>query len=84
MDSLWLVTVANLLSENGGREDGGAVSLRPVPCSKLFGRTVGDAQEKVQVLEAGPPPLMTHIIKNKVTKHLCASLARIACSRWHA
>ena len=40
-------------SEGGGSEGGGAVSLRPGPCSKLFGRTVGDAQEKVPVFDAG-------------------------------
>ena len=40
-------------SEGVGAEDGGAVSLRPCPCSKLFGRTVGDAHEKVPVFDAG-------------------------------
>ena len=40
-------------AEDGGSEGGGAVSLRPGPCSKLFGRTVGDAQEKVPVFDAG-------------------------------
>ena len=42
MDSLWLVTLFGRSSE-----DSGAVSLRPSPCSKLLGRTVGDAQEKI-------------------------------------
>ena len=53
MDSLWLVPLPDRSSENGESEDGGAVSLRPEPCSKLFGRTVGDAQEKVPVFDAG-------------------------------
>ena len=63
MDSLWLVPLPDRSSEgvvakdggaeDGGAEDGGAVSLRPGPCSKLFGRTVGDAQEKVPVFDAG-------------------------------
>ena len=63
MDSLWLVPLPDRSSEGvvakdggsegGGAEDGGAVSLRPGPCSKLFGRTVGDAQEKVPVFDAG-------------------------------
>ena len=44
---------ADRSSEGVGAEDGGAVSLRPGPCSKLFGRTVGDAQEKVPVFDAG-------------------------------
>ena len=41
------------MANDGGAEDGGAVSLRPGPCSRLFGRTVGDAQEKVPVFDAG-------------------------------
>ena len=63
MDSLWLVPLPDrssegvggedVGSEGGGAEDGGAVSLRPCPCSKLFGRTVGDAHEKVPVFDAG-------------------------------
>jgi len=58
MDSLWLVPLPDRSSEgvvakDGGAEDGGAVSLRPGPCSKLFGRTVGDAQKKVPVFDAG-------------------------------
>ena len=58
MDSLWLVTLPDRSSEgvgaeDGGAEDGGAVSLRPGPCSKLFGRTVGDAQEKVPGFDTG-------------------------------
>ena len=63
MDSLWLVPLPDRSpegvgaddggSEGGGAEDGGAVSLRPGPCSKLFDRTVGDAQEKVPVFDAG-------------------------------
>ena len=58
MDSLWLVPLHDGSSEGdgsevGGSEVGGAVSLRPGPCSKLFGRTVGDAQEKVPVFDAG-------------------------------
>ena len=58
MESLWLVPLPDLSPEGGGAEDGGsegggAVSLRPDPCSKLFGRTVGDAQEKVPVFDAG-------------------------------
>ena len=63
MDSLWLVPLPDRSSEgvvakdggaeDGGAEDGGAVSLRPGPCSKLFGRTVGDAHEKVPVFDAG-------------------------------
>ena len=53
MDSLWLVPLPNHSSEGVGAEDGGAVSLRPCPCSKLFGRTVGDAKEKVPVFDAG-------------------------------
>ena len=57
MDSLWLVPLPDRSSEgvvakDGGTDDGGAVPLRPGPCSKLFGRTVGDAQEKVPVLDA--------------------------------
>ena len=48
MDSLWLVPLPDRSPEGGG-----AVSLRPGPCSKLFGRTVGDAQEKVPVFDAG-------------------------------
>ena len=63
MDSLWLVPLPDRSSEgveakdggakDGGAEDGGAVSLRPGPCSKLFGRTVGDAQENVPWFDAG-------------------------------
>ena len=58
MDSLWLVPLPDRSSEgvgaeDGGSEGGGAVSLRPCPCSKLFGLTVGDAHEKVPVLDAG-------------------------------
>ena len=48
MDSPWLVPLPDR-----SPEDGGAVSLRPCPCSKLFGRTVSDAQEKVPVFDAG-------------------------------
>ena len=68
MDSLWLAPLPDRSSEgvgaedggaedggaeDGGAEDGGAVSLRPGPCSKLFERTVGDAEEKVPVFDAG-------------------------------
>ena len=60
MDSLWLVPLpdrssegAGAQEEDSGAEDCRAVSLRPGPCSKLFGRTVGDAQEKVPVFDAG-------------------------------
>ena len=58
MDSLWLVPLPNRSSEgvgaeDGGSEGGGAVSLHPGPCSKVFGRTVDDAQEKVPVFDAG-------------------------------
>ena len=58
MDSLWLVPMPDRSSEgigaeDGGSEGGGAVSLRPGPCSNLFGRTVSDAQEKVPVFDAG-------------------------------
>ena len=60
MDSLWLVPLPDRSSEgtgaeeeDGGAEDGGAVSLRPGPCSNLFGRTAGDAQDKVPVFDAG-------------------------------
>ena len=58
MDGLWLVHLPDRSSEgvgaeDGGSEGGGAVSLRPGPCSKLFGRTVGEAQEKVPVFDAG-------------------------------
>ena len=57
-DSLWLVPLHDRSSEgvvakDGGAEDSGAVSLRPGPCSNLFGRTVSDAQEKVPVFDAG-------------------------------
>ena len=55
MDSLWLVPLPDRSSEgveakDGGTEDGGAVSLRPRPCSKFRGRTVGESQEKAQGL----------------------------------
>ena len=58
MDSLWLVLLPDRSSEgvgadDGWAEDGGALSLRPGPCSKLFGQTVGDAQEKVPVFDTG-------------------------------
>ncbi len=53
MDSLSLVPLPGHPSEDDESEDGGAVSLRPSPCSKLFGRTVGDVQEKVPVFDAG-------------------------------
>ena len=63
MDSLWLVPLPDRSSEgvgagdggagDGGAESGGAVSLRLGPCSRLFGRTVGGAQEKVPVFDAG-------------------------------
>ena len=58
MDSLWLVPLPDRSSEgvvakDGGAKDGGAVSLRLGPCSNLFGQTVGDAQEKVPVFDAG-------------------------------
>ena len=52
MDSLWLVPLPDRSSEVVAK-DGGAVSLRPGPCSNLFGRTVSDAQEKVPVFDAG-------------------------------
>ena len=58
MYSLWLVPLPDRSPEGAGAEDcgsegGGAVSLRPGPCSKLFGRTVGDAHKKVPVFDAG-------------------------------
>ena len=53
MDSLWLVPLPDRSSEDSGSEGGGGVSLRPSPFSKLFGRTVGDAQEKGPVFDAG-------------------------------
>ena len=53
MDSLWLVPLPDRSSEGVEAKDGGAVSLRPGPCSKLFGQTVGDAQEKVPGFDAG-------------------------------
>ena len=53
MDSLWLVPLPEHPSEDGESEDGGAVSLRPRPCSKFRGQTVGDLQEKVPVFDAG-------------------------------
>jgi len=53
MDSLWLVPLPDRSPEGVGADDGGAVSLRPGTCSKLFDRTVGDAQEKVPVFDAG-------------------------------
>ena len=53
MDSLWLVPLPDRSQECVVANDGGAVSLRPGPYSKLFGRTVGDAQEKVPVFDAG-------------------------------
>ena len=53
MDSLWLVPLPDRSSEGVVAKDGGAVSLRPVPCSNLFGRTVSDAQEKVPGFDAG-------------------------------
>ena len=43
MDSLWLIPLPDRSSEDGESEDGGALSLRPSPCSKLLGQTVGDA-----------------------------------------
>ena len=53
VDSLRLVPLPDRSSEGVEAKDGGAVSLRPGPCSKLFGRTVGDAQEKVPGFDAG-------------------------------
>ena len=58
MDTLWLVPLPEHPSEDGvteddESEDGGAVSLRPRPCSKFRGQTVGDLQEKVPVFDAG-------------------------------
>ena len=53
MGSLWLVPLSGRSSEDGGSKEGGAVSLRPSRGLKLFGRTVGDAQEKVPVFDAG-------------------------------
>ena len=53
MDSLWLVPLPDRSSQDSGSEGGGAVSLRPSPCSKLFGRTVGNAQVKGPVFDAG-------------------------------
>ena len=53
MVSLWHVTLPDRSPVGVGAEDGRAASLRPGPCSKLFGRTVGDAQEKVPVFDAG-------------------------------
>ena len=53
MDSLRLVPLPDRSLEGVEAKDGGAVSLRPGPCSNLFGRTVGDAQEKVPVFDAG-------------------------------
>ena len=58
VDNLRLVPLPDRSSEgveakDGGAEDGGAVSLRPGPCSNRFGRTVSDAQEKVPVFDAG-------------------------------
>ena len=53
MDSLRLVPLPDRSSEGVEAKDGGAASLRPGPRSKLFGRTVGDAQEKVPGFDAG-------------------------------
>ena len=53
VDSLRLVPLPDRSAEGVETKDGGAVSLRPGPCSKLFGRTVGDAQEKVPGFDAG-------------------------------
>ena len=64
-------------------EDGGAVSLRPGPCSKLFGRTVGDTQEKVPVFDAGTSVSHDAPSPNRAAKYLCVRLTRPACSRWH-
>ena len=48
MDSLLVAPLSGRSSK-----DGGAVSLRPSPCSKLLRRTVGANQEKVPVFDAG-------------------------------
>ena len=53
IDSLWLVPLPDRSLQDSGAEGGGAVSQRHSPCSKLFGRTVGDAQEKGPVFDAG-------------------------------
>ena len=71
MDSLWLVTLPNRSSEGVGAEDGGAVSLRPGPCSKLFGQTVGDAQEKVPVFDAGTSASHDATSPNRAAEYLC-------------
>ena len=88
MDSLWLVPLPDRSSEgvvakDGGAEDSGAVSLRPGPCSKLFGRTVGMPKKKSRCSMPGPPPLMTYPSPNRATKYLCVRLTRPACSRLH-
>ena len=88
MDSLWLVPLPNRSSEgvgaeDSGAEDGGAVSLRPGPCSKLFGRTVGDAQEKVPVFDAGTSASHDATSPNRATKYLCGRPTRPARSRCH-
>ena len=83
MDSLWLVPLPNRSSEGVGAEDGGAVSLRPGPCSKLFGRTVGDAQEKVPVFDAETSGSHDATSPNRATKYLCGRPTRPARSRCH-
>ena len=76
MDSLSLAPLPDRSSEGigaggGGSEGGGAVSLRPGPCSKLFRRTVGDAQEKVPVFDAGSSACHDATSPNRATKYLC-------------
>ena len=83
IDSLWLVPLPNGSSEGVGAEDGGAVSLRPGPCSKLFGRTVGDAQEKVPMFDAGTSASHDATSPNRATKYLCGRPTRPARSRRH-
>ena len=83
MDSLWLVPLPNRSSEGVGAEDGGVVSLRPGLCSKLFGRTVDDAQEKVPVFDAGTSASHDATSPNRATKYLYGRPTQPARSRCH-
>ena len=53
MDSLSLVPLPDRSSEGVGAEDGGAVSLRPIPCSWLRPACCDFGAKKVPVFDAG-------------------------------
>ena len=62
-------------------EDGGAVSLRPSPCSKFLGQTVVANQEKVPVFDAGTSSSHDDPNAEQNDQVLLRTAIRPACSR---